>query len=263
VALPEQLLLSDLLRRRVRCDQGLDHGAGALVWMHPPVHRVLGWLSKPSAFGTKREAWRLNQLRALVELEALVKGEPAATDQLTAERLPTLIDASLLNRQGEPIGLVADAAFEPASGRIRHYLVSRSDPRLPGSSRWRLSPDRITDQQPGQVFTALEGLDDLPLARSSVRQELLRRSRRWRDQMQEAGGRFEQRLEGWLEEPPWQEPLESLEPLTNPWAEADVDTVQPRDGFERDWPQEPWEDDWEPRGPGRRQPVDDPEDPWV
>jgi hypothetical protein len=63
---------------------------------------------------------------------------------------------------------------ELRSGRILHYLVARSDPRLPGSSRWRLSPDRIVDQQPGRVFTALRGLDDLPVARASVRQQLLR-----------------------------------------------------------------------------------------
>ena len=47
---------------------------------------------------------------------------------------------------------------------------------------------------------------------TSVRQDFLRRSRRWRDQIgeetsrlrdqfQEVGGRFEERLEGWLEEP--------------------------------------------------------------
>lgn len=275
MALPEQLLLSDLLRRRVRCDQGLDHGAGAVVWMHPPVHRLLGWVSKPSAFGTRRLAWRLNQLRGLVELEALVKGQPAETDQATVERLPTLIEASLLNGRGEPIGLVADAAFEPATGRIRHYLVSRSDPRLPGGSRWRLTPDRITDQQPGQVCTALEALDDLPLARASVRQEFLRRSRRWRDQMQQAGDRFEQRLEGWLEEPPWQEPLGQHDapgedtPLAarrpTPWAEPEP---------------EPWDQGWaqdreatwpsarpEGRRSSRRAPTSSPadrdDDPWV
>jgi hypothetical protein len=72
--------------------------------------------------------------------------------------------------------------------------------------------DRLLDQQPGQVLTALESIDDLPLARASVRQELLRRSRRWRDQVQEAGNRFEERLEGWLEEPPWQEPQGSDQP---------------------------------------------------
>ncbi|MGA0162227.1 MAG: RNA methyltransferase, partial [Vulcanococcus sp.] len=51
MSLPEQLLLSELLRRRVRCDQGLDHGVGVAAWMHPPVHRLLGWFSKPSALG--------------------------------------------------------------------------------------------------------------------------------------------------------------------------------------------------------------------
>jgi sporulation protein YlmC with PRC-barrel domain len=225
VSLPEQLLLSDLLRRRVRCDQGVDHGAGAVAWMHPPVHRLLGWISKPSALGDRREAWRLDQLRGLSELEALVKGPGAETDLPTVDRLPTLIDAALMDRYGEMIGTVADAAVELSTGRIAHYLVSRSDPRLPGSSRWRLSPERITDQQPGQVLTALSGLDDLPLARASVRQEFLRRGRRWRDQLQEetgrwrdqfqqAGDRFEERLEGWLEEEPQRQsaPLEASEP---------------------------------------------------
>jgi hypothetical protein len=277
VALPEQLLLSDLLRRRVRCDQGLDHGAGAVVWMHPPVHRVLGWLSRPSAFGTRRLAWRLNQLRGLVELEALVRGEPAETDQATVERLPTLIEASLINAQGEPIGLVADAAFEPTTGRIRHYLVSRSDPRLPGSSRWRLSPDRIRDQQPGQVFTAVEVLDDLPLARASVRQDLLRRSRRWRDQMQQASGRFEQRLEGWLEEAPWPaspQPLDDDRPPQEARAGAWSDRQPESSGRLPDeaWA-EPWDESWNdqdwadpvppPRRETRRPSAADREDPWV
>jgi hypothetical protein len=219
VSLPEQLLLSDLLRRRVRCDQGIDHGAGTAAWMHPPVHRLLGWVSRPSAFGSRREVWRLNQLRGLGELEALVKGDPAATDQDTIERLPTLLQAALLGHRDQPLGTVVDAAVDLSSGAIRHYLISRSDPRLPGSSRWRLSPERINDQGPGQVFTSLQELDDLPLARASVRQELLRRSRRWRDQVQDLGGRVEQRVEGWLEEPPWQEPepIDDEPPASEPW----------------------------------------------
>jgi len=232
LALPEQLLLSDLLKRRVRCDQGLEHGAGLQVWMHPPVHRVLGWASRPSMFGDRRLVWRLDQLRALLELEALVKGDPAPTDPLTLEKLPTLIEAALLNREQQPIGMVVDAAFETGTGRIRHYLVSRSDPRLPGSSRWRLAPDRIIDQQPGRVLTALNGLDDLPLARASVRQELLRRSRRWRDQVQQAGEQLESRLEGWMEEPPWDEPDPSpVEPAargTEPWDDTDWFETQRR-----------------------------------
>jgi hypothetical protein len=152
-----------------------------------------------------------------------------------------------------------DAAFELRTGRIRHYLVARSDPRLPGSSRWRLSPDRITDQLPGRVFTALAELDDLPLARASVRQQLLRRSRRWREQVDseaarlkeqfhQAGGRFEERLEGWLEEPPW-EP-ERTPPDEAAWTGPD--------------PLEDWEEEPPPRPRRRRpEPEEADDDPWV
>ncbi len=241
MSLPEQLLLSDLLRRKVRCDQGLDHGGGVSGWMHPPVHRLLGWVSRPSALSRKRLVWRLDQLRGLGELEAFVQGPGAETEPAILERLPTLIGAALIGADGESLGMVSDAAVELVSGRIRHYLVSRSDPRLPGSSRWRLSPERIVDQQPGRVVTALQGLDDLPLARASVRQEFLRRSRRWREQMGEetgrlrdrfhqASGRLEERLEGWLEEPPW----DGLEPplgrQSGDWDDEGGDDVRESSG---------------------------------
>ena len=249
MSLPEQLLLSDLLRRRVRCDHGLDHGAGSDAWMHPPVHRVLGWISRPSAFGDRRRAWRLDQLRGLAEQELYVQGAGADTDQATVDRLPTLIGAALIGRDGDPVGRVVDAAVDLDSGRIAHYLVARSDPRLPGTSRWRLSPERIVDQQPGQVITAIEGLDDLPLARASVRQEFLRRSRRWRDQVQEesarlrdqfqqAGDRFEERLEGWLEEP---DPRR--DDMRDPWPPAWDEQVEPEPRVGAG--PEAWDDWWE------------------
>ena len=249
MSLPEQLLLSDLLRRRVRCDQGLDHGVGLVAWMHPPVHRLLGWASRPSSFGPKREVWRLNQLRGLGELEALVKGEPAQSDQTTLERLPTLMQAQLFGLGDQPLGTLVDAAVDLRTGAIRHYLVSRSDPRLPGSSRWRLSPERIDDQRSGQVFARLQELDDLPLARASVRQEFMRRSRRWRDQVQDLGDRFEQKVEGWLEDPPW--PEESLrQPFEQePWDQDDWDQQagqqpNPRSRRSHDRASQPGDDPW-------------------
>jgi hypothetical protein len=276
VSLPEQLLLSDLLRRQVRCEQGLERGVGVLGWMHPPVHRLLGWASRPSAFAQRRLVWRLDQLCGLGEQEVFVRGEPAETDAATLERLPTLIDAALTGADDVPLGLVADAAVELRSGRILHYLVARSDPRLPGTSRWRLSPDRIVDQQPGRVFTALRGLDDLPVARASVRQQLLRRSRRWKEQMEQVGGRVEERLEGWLEEPPWPEVFRD----EVPWPERDRDDRRGRFEEEEegpdpleDWPEEeaPEPPRAEPppveRAPRRdryrgRQPHGD-DDPWI
>ena len=40
----------------------LISGTGENVWMHPPVHRILGWSSRPSNFDLKRNVWRLNQI---------------------------------------------------------------------------------------------------------------------------------------------------------------------------------------------------------
>ena len=160
---------------------------------------------------------------------------------MVLEQLPTLIDASLLDRTGEAIGTLVDLVFEPATGVIRHYLVARSDPRLPGSSRWQLTPDRIQDQQAGEVLTAVQSLDDLPLARSSVRQDLLQRTQRWRDHLRDMGDRAGDRLEGWLEDPSWDEAPEEPPP----------EQRQPRS-------QEVWDDDDWPDRPRQQD-----EDPWV
>ena len=51
---------------------------------------------------------------------------------------------------------------------VKRLREARSDPRLPGGSRWRLSPERIVDQRAGEVFTALQGLEDLPLAHAKI-----------------------------------------------------------------------------------------------
>lgn len=246
MSLPDQLLLSDLLHHTVRCDLGLDHGPGVKAWMHPPVHRLLGWVSRPSALRMSREVWRLDQCCGFTDQQIFVRGEPSLTDQNTLERLPTLMDADVLDRQGERLGVLVDLVFEPSSGVILHYLLARSDPRLPGSSRWRLTPDRIVDQQPGLVSTGLISLEDLPLSRASVRQDLLQRTQRWRDQLRQMGDRAGDRLEGWLEEPPWQEPDQPEGPPPQSRMEDD-----PLD----DWDDATWS---APRSSRTRE-----DDPWV
>ena len=219
----------------MRCDQGLDHGVGVMAWMHPPVHRLLGWVSRPSALRNTRAVWRLDQCRGFDDQQVFVKGGPSETDQLTLERLPTLLDADLLDADGMRLGQVADLAYVPSTGEILHYLVSRSDPRLPGSSRWRLTPDRIVDQQPGLVSTGLRDLDDLPQARASVRQDFVRRSRHWREQLQQFGDRAGERLEGWLEEPPWDEPPLRSEREQPAGGAQSVDSDPLEDWDDDDW----------------------------
>ena len=221
-----------------------------MAWMHPPVHRLLGWVSRPSALRMSRDVWRLNQCCGLSDQQVFVRGEPAVTDQVTLERLPTLMDAALLDRDGERIGSVVDLDFRPADGAILHYLIARSDPRLPGSSRWRLAPDRILDQQPGQIQTGLMGLDDLPMARASVRQDLLQRTQHWRDQLRSMGDRAGDRLEGWLDDSP-------IDELRSGTRRSLLDDEEPEDVSGPEvWDDESWD---EP--PSRRRRED--EDPWV
>ena len=222
-----------------------------MAWMHPPVHRLLGWVSRPSALRMSRDVWRLNQCCGLSDQQVFVRGEPAVTDQVTLERLPTLMDAALLDRDGERIGSIVDLDFRPADGAILHYLIARSDPRLPGSSRWRLAPDRILDQQPGQIQTGLMGLDDLPMARASVRQDLLQRTQHWRDQLRSMGDRAGDRLEGWLDD----SPIDELRSESVRFRSDDEDEPREVSGPEV-WDDESWD---EP--PSRRRRED--EDPWV
>ena len=157
----------------------------------------------------------------------------------------------LLDCDGERIGSVVDLDFRPADGAILHYLIARSDPRLPGSSRWRLAPDRILDQQPGQIQTGLMGLDDLPMARASVRQDLLQRTQHWRDQLRSMGDRATDRLEGWLDDSPIDELRSESVRSTADYDDEPEDVSGP----------EVWDDESWDETPSRRRRED--EDPWV
>ena len=69
----------------------------------------------------------------------------------------------MININGSKIGVIADFLFEIKTGKIKYYLASRSNPRIPGSSRWKLNIENINDQQPGLVFCGSNSLDDLTL----------------------------------------------------------------------------------------------------
>jgi len=178
----------------------LNYGNGENVWMHPPVHRILGWYSRPSNFNLKRNVWRLNQISQIIDNEIYVKGDPAISDLATLNRFPTLIEANLININGSKIGVIADFLFEIETGKIKYYLVSRSNSKFPGSSRWKLNIENINDQQPGLVFCESNSLDDLCLIKSSIKNEFLQKGKKIFDRFDEMKNIASDRLEYWLEE---------------------------------------------------------------
>jgi len=178
----------------------LNYGNGENVWMHPPVHRILGWYSRPSNFDLKRNVWRLNQISQIIDNEIYVKGDPAISDLATLNRFPNLIEANLININGSKIGVIADFLFEIKTGKIKYYLVSRSNPKIPGSSRWKLNIENINDQQPGLVFCESNSLDDLSLIKSSIKNEFLQKGKKIIERFDDMKNVASNRLEDWLEE---------------------------------------------------------------
>jgi len=198
--LPQEILLSQLLSFNVKGNITLNYGNGENVWMHPPVHRILGWYSRPSNLDLKRNVWKLNQISQIIDNEVYVKGDPAISDLATLNRFPTLIEANLINIKGPKIGVIADFLFELKTGKIIYYLVSRSNPKIPGSSRWKLDIENINDQQPGLVFCDSKSLDDLSLLKSSIRNEFFQKGRKIIDRFDDMKNIASNKLENWLEE---------------------------------------------------------------
>ena len=198
--LPQKYLLSDLLSHNVRNNMTLSYGVGENVWMHPPVHRILGWSSRPSNLNLSRNVWRLNQITQIIDSEIFVKGKPAISDLNTLNRFPSLLFANLINKNGVKIGSIADFIFDFKTGNILNYMISRSNPRIPGSSRWKLNIKSIIDQQPGLVFCSEESLDDFVLIKSSIKNEFLKKGKNLFDKFDDIKNIATNKLEGWLEE---------------------------------------------------------------
>ena len=178
----------------------LNYGCGENVWMHPPAHRILGWYSRPSNFDLKRNVWKLDQIIQIIDNDVYVKGEPAITDLATLNRFPNLIFANLINSKGSKIGVIADFLFDVKTGNILFYLISRSNPKIPGSSRWRLNIEDIVDQQPGLVFSSCTDLNDLTLIKSSLKNDFFKKSKKIIDKFEDMKNIASNRLEDWLEE---------------------------------------------------------------
>ena len=198
--LPKEFLLSELLNHNVKGNAILNYGLGENVWMHPPVHRILGWYSRPSNFDLKRNVWKLNQISQLIDNDIYVKGDPAISDVATLNRFPNLVEANVVNSEGSKIGLIADFLFDMKTGNIRFYLISRSNPKIPGSSRWKLNIEQIIDQQPGLVFCSCVSLEDLPLIKSSFKNQLFKKGKKIIDRFDDIKNTASGRLENWLEE---------------------------------------------------------------
>ena len=59
---------------------------------------------------------------------------------------------------------------------------------------------KINDQEAGCVSTIVSSLDDLPLLKSSIRQDLMKNTKKFRDNILDFSNLANQKLEGWLDD---------------------------------------------------------------
>ena len=79
-------------------------------------------------------------------------------------------------------------------------MISRSNPKIPGSSRWKLNIEDISDQQPGLVFCSFSSLEDLTLIKPSLKYQFLKKGEKIFNRFGEMKNNATNRLEDWLDE---------------------------------------------------------------
>ncbi|MEO0377114.1 MAG: PRC-barrel domain-containing protein [Cyanobacteria bacterium P01_A01_bin.17] len=101
-------------------------GRVEVVWMHPPAHRVLGFICKTGPLGGPKLAFNLKQIHQLGPKSIVANGNAVGTNTSEVKLLESLIGLEVWSDKGNKIGKIIDCLFDLKSGVITQYLF-RSD----------------------------------------------------------------------------------------------------------------------------------------
>ena len=101
-------------------------GRVEVVWMHPPAHRVLGFICKTGPLGGPKLAFNLKQIHQLGTESIVASGNAVGTNTSEVKLLESLIGLEVWSDKGTKIGKIMDCLFDLKSGVITQYLF-RSD----------------------------------------------------------------------------------------------------------------------------------------
>ncbi|KAI9134506.1 PRC-barrel domain-containing protein [Acaryochloris sp. CCMEE 5410] len=135
---------SQLLNRLV-IDRDTTEELGRIdvVWMHPPAHRVMGFICKPGFMTKQRYAFNLKQLYRIGPESILVSSGAAETNVKEVALLETLIGLELWTDAGERLGRIIDCLFDRQTGNITHYLFKSGGWRGFTSGVYQLPPRAV------------------------------------------------------------------------------------------------------------------------
>lgn len=142
----DEIKQSDLLNQLVLDRNTLDElGHVEVLWLYPQSHRVLGFISKSGFLGTKKAAFKLNQVDALGANGVLTHAQPEETDGDKVSQLDSLIGCEIWSDAGNRIGKITDFLFNLKTGDITQYLFV--------SSGWSGIADDVYQLPPAKIIS--------------------------------------------------------------------------------------------------------------
>jgi uncharacterized protein YrrD len=186
-AQPASLRHSDLLRKPV-LSKGATQELGwvELLWMHPPAHRVLGFICRPTLLGAKRLAFNLNQIKHVGQATITVQSDPVETTVDQVKLLETLIGHELWNDEGQVIGRIVDCLFSRETGLISDYLFRTEGWRELVGNLYQLPTHQILNFDKRRVYVAADAAHWLNLYEEGVEAKVMEASDRLRENYTEA-----------------------------------------------------------------------------
>jgi sporulation protein YlmC with PRC-barrel domain/ElaB/YqjD/DUF883 family membrane-anchored ribosome-binding protein len=143
-----------------------------VLWMYPPAHRVLGFVSKSGFLGRQKLAFKLSQVEAIGENGILTHSQPDPTDADRVRQLESLIHCELWSETGHKLGRITDCEFNLQTGLITAYLVAIDRLSEVIGSIYRLPPSQITSFGSTRVLVAATSLKDFEPYREGLQEKI-------------------------------------------------------------------------------------------
>lgn len=170
---------SQLLNRLV-IDRDTTEELGRIdvVWMHPPAHRVMGFICKPGFMTKQRYAFNLKQLSRIGPESILVSAGAAETNAKEVALLETLIGLELWTDAGERLGRIIDCLFDRHTGNISQYLFRSSGWRGFTSGMYQLPPQSVMSFGRKKVLVTAKVSNNLQVFQEGLEDRLVQVSDR-------------------------------------------------------------------------------------
>ncbi len=170
---PEVVKQSEFLNQLVFDRNTMEElGHVDVLWMHPPVHRVLGFICKSGFLGNKKTAFNLAQIKTFGASSILVNAKPVETDSEKVRNLESLIGCEVWSDNGNKIGKITDCLFNLKTGAITQYLFASSGWGGITSGVYLLPPSQILSFGRKRVLISEVAAQTLAVYREGIKQKL-------------------------------------------------------------------------------------------